>query len=51
MFVFVRCLRSSAMVTPVEYEGDIIQVTSVFLILKKWENNETEIIVYVGCVW
>ena len=42
MFVFVRCHRSSAAVTPVRYELDIIQVISVLIILKKWENNGTE---------
>ena len=41
-FIFVRCLRSTAVVTPVKYECDIAQVTSVFIILKNWENNGTE---------
>ena len=41
-FTFVRCLRSSAAVTPVKYERDVIQVTSVLIILKNWENNGTE---------
>ena len=40
MFIFVRCLRSSAVVTPVMYERDIIQVTNVFIILINWENNQ-----------
>ena len=34
MFIFARCLRSSAAVTPAKYELDIIQVTT--------ENNGTE---------
>ena len=51
MFIFVRCLHSSALVTPVKYERDIIQVTSVFIILKNLENNETEAIVYVACIY
>ena len=42
MFTFVRCLRSSAAVTPAKYELDIIQVTAVFIIRKNWENNGTE---------
>ena len=42
MFIFARCLRSSAAVTPAKYELDIIQVTTVFIIRKKWENNGTE---------
>ena len=42
MFIFARCLRSSAAVTPVKYELDIIQVTTVLIIQKKWENNGTE---------
>ena len=42
MFIFTRCLRSSATVTPAKYELDIIQVTIVFIIPKNWENNETE---------
>ena len=37
MFIFARCLRSSA---PAKYELDIIQVTTVFIIRKKWENTE-----------
>ena len=36
------CLRSSAAVTPVKYELDIIEVTTVLIIRKKWENNGTE---------
>ena len=31
-----------AAVTPVKYERDIVQVTSLLVILKKWENNRTE---------
>ena len=38
MFIFTRRLRSS----PANYELDIIQVTTVFIIRKNWENNETE---------
>ena len=38
MFIFARCLRSSAAVTPAKYELDIIQVTAVLIIQKKWEN-------------
>ena len=41
--ISVRCLCSSAAVTPDKYELDIIQVTNVVLIWKKkWENNEME---------
>ena len=39
MFIFARCLRSSAAVTPVKYELDIMQVS---IIRKKGENNGTE---------
>ena len=39
MFIFARCLRSTAAVTPVKYGRDIIQVTSI-LFLKKGENND-----------
>ena len=42
MFIFARCLRSSAVATPAKYELDIIQVTIVFIIPKNWENNGTE---------
>ena len=42
MFIFARCLRSSAVVTPAKYELDIIKVTTVFMIRKNWENNGTE---------
>ena len=42
MFIFARCLRSSAAVTPAKYEPDIVQVTTVLVIRKKWENNGTE---------
>ena len=42
MFTFARCLRSSAAVTPDKYELDIIQVTTVLIIRKNWENNGTE---------
>ena len=42
MFIFARCLRSLAAVTPAKYELDIIQVTTVLIIRKKWENNGTE---------
>ena len=34
-FMFVKCLHSSVVVTPFKYERDIIQVTSVLIILKK----------------
>ena len=47
MFIFARCIRSSAAVTPAKYELDIIQVTTVFIIRKKWENNGTEKIALV----
>ena len=47
MFIFARCLRSSAAVTPVKYEFDIIQLMSVLIILKNWENNGTEKITWV----
>ena len=50
MFIFVKRVRSSVVVTPVEYERDNIHVTSVFIILKK-ENNQTETIVYVGYIY
>ena len=42
MFIFARCLRSSAAVTPAKYELDMIQVTTVFITRKNWENNGTE---------
>ena len=42
MFIFASCLRSSAAETPAKYELDIIQVTAVLIIRKKWENNGTE---------
>ena len=42
MFIFARCLCSSAAVTPVKYERDITGVTSVLMILKNRENNGTE---------
>ena len=42
MFIFARCLCSSAAVPPAKYEPDIIQVTTVLIIRKKWENNGTE---------
>ena len=42
MLIFARCLHSSAVVTPAKYELDIIQVTTVFIIRKNWENNGTE---------
>ena len=42
MFIFARCLRNSAAVTPAKYELDIIQVTIVFIIPNNWENNGTE---------
>ena len=47
MFIFVRCLRNSAAVTPVKYERDIVQVTGVFITLKNYENNGTEEIGFV----
>ena len=42
MFIFARCLRSVAAVTPTKYEFDIMQVTAVLIIRKIWENNRTE---------
>ena len=42
MFIFARCLRSSAAVTPAKYELDIIQVTIVLIIRKILKNNGTE---------
>ena len=42
MFIFARCLCISAVVTPVKYEHDILQVNSVFIILKNWGNNRTK---------
>ena len=42
MFIFARCLRSSAALTPAKYELDIIQVATDFIIRKNWENNGTE---------
>ena len=42
MFIFVRCLRSSAATTPAKYKLDIIQATTVLIIRKNWENNGTE---------
>ena len=42
MFIFVRCLRSAAAVTPAKYELDIMQVTAVLIIRKNWESNGTE---------
>ena len=42
MFIFARCLRSLAAVTPAKYELDIIPLTTVLIIRKKWENNGTE---------
>ena len=45
-FIFATCLRSRAALTHEIYERDIIQVTSVLIILKKkMENNRTEKIV------
>ena len=41
-FIFARCPRSSAAVTPVKYERDVVQVTNLSVILRKWENNGTE---------
>ena len=38
-FIFVRCPRSSVAVTPVKYKRDIIEVPSVLIKLKYWENN------------
>ena len=35
MFIFARCLRSLAAVTPAKYDLDIIQVTIVSIIPKK----------------
>ena len=55
MFIFVKCRRNSAVVTPVIYERDIIQVTSVFIILRNWENTENykekETDVYISCIY
>ena len=42
MFIFARCLRSSAAETPAKYELGIFKVTTVFMIRKNWENNGTE---------
>ena len=42
MFIFARCLRSSAAATPVKYECDIMNVTCVLIILKNRVNNGTE---------
>ena len=42
MFIFARCLRSSAAVTPAKYELDIIKVTTDLIIQTDWENNRTE---------
>ena len=42
MFIFAKCLRSSAAVTPAKYELDVVQITIVLIIWKKWENNGTE---------
>ena len=42
MFIFAKCLRSSAAVTPAKYEQDIIQVTIVFVIRKNWERDGEE---------
>ena len=42
MFIFGRCLHSSAVVTPAKYELDIIPVTAVLFIQKNWENNGTD---------
>ena len=42
MFIFVRCLRSLTAVTPAKYELDIVNVTTVFMLRKNWENNGTE---------
>ena len=39
MFIFAKCLRSPAAVTPTKCEFDIMQVTTVLIIRKKWENN------------
>ena len=41
-FIFVRCLRSSAAVTPVKYDCGIKQVASVLIIVKNWENSGAE---------
>ena len=42
MFIFARCLRSSAAVTPAKYELDVIKVTTDLIIQTNWEINETE---------
>ena len=49
MFIFDRCHRSSAAETPVKYEHDIQQVTSVSIILSKWENSGMQDI-HIGLV-
>ena len=42
-FIFDRCLCSSAAVTPVKYIRDIMQVTSVLVVLKKDNNGMAKI--------
>ena len=40
-FIFDRCHRSLAVVTPVRYDRDISPVNSVLVTLKNEENEET----------
>ena len=42
MFIFDRFHCNYVAVTPVKYERDIQYITIVFIILKNWENRETE---------
>ena len=40
----MHSMRRTVTKTPVKYERDIVQVTSVIIILKKkWENKGTEV--------
>ena len=41
-FIFVRCHRSWAATTPVEYKRDIQWLTYAFSMLKNWENSGAE---------
>ena len=47
MFIFARCRRSSAAVTPAKYELDIVKVNNVLITRKNWENNGTDKIGFV----
>ena len=52
MFIFDRCRHSWAVATPVKYENDTQEVSSVLIIPKKRENNrmlETDFI--NPCLW